>query len=175
MCVLAFAAPTAWALSGKITEFALPKAGSAAAGITAGPDGNLWFTEAGTAKIGRITPAGAITEFPVPTAGSQPNGITAGPDGNLWFTEQNGNKIGRITPAGVVTEFAVPTANSLLFGITAGPDGNLSVTQTHGNNIGRISPTPSHQLAEVPVPTAGSRPACITAGGPWQHPVFPIA
>jgi virginiamycin B lyase len=56
-------------------------------GITAGPDGNLWFTEYGGNKIGRITTAGVITEFPIPTDDSEPWGITSGPDGNLWFTE----------------------------------------------------------------------------------------
>jgi streptogramin lyase len=57
--------------------------------ITAGPDGNLWFTE-GNGRIGRITPAGVVTEF---SAGISPNSspaaITAGPDGNVWFTEAN--------------------------------------------------------------------------------------
>ena len=73
-------------------------AGSGPIGIAAGPDGNLWFTEAGGDRIGRITPAGAITEFTAGiTAGSGPFGITAGPDGNLWFTEIDGNRIGRIT------------------------------------------------------------------------------
>jgi virginiamycin B lyase len=67
-------------------------------GITAGPDGNLWFTEHSGNKIGRITPAGVITEFPIPTRRSGPFGITAGPDGNLWFTETNGNKIGAFDP-----------------------------------------------------------------------------
>ena len=46
--------------------------------IAAGPDGNLWFTEHGKNKIGRITPAGVFTEFPIPTAGASPEGITAG-------------------------------------------------------------------------------------------------
>ncbi|MGH7266700.1 MAG: virginiamycin B lyase family protein, partial [Candidatus Rokuibacteriota bacterium] len=69
------------------------------AGITAGPDGNLWFTEAVANRIGRITPFGAITEFPVPTPGSTPVGITVGPDGNIWFTENMGNKIARFVPA----------------------------------------------------------------------------
>ena len=37
-------------------------------GITAGPDGNLWFTESQGNKIGKIVPAtGAITEYPVST------------------------------------------------------------------------------------------------------------
>ena len=58
-------------------------------GITAGPDGNLWFTEHDADKIGMINPTThAITEFPVPTANADPNGISAGPDGNLWFTER---------------------------------------------------------------------------------------
>ena len=34
--------------------------------ITAGPDGNLWFTEPNLERIGRITPAGVVSEFPPP-------------------------------------------------------------------------------------------------------------
>jgi virginiamycin B lyase len=88
-------------------------------GITAGPDGALWFTENG-GKIGRITTAGVMTEFPIPTANSNPLGITSGPDGALWFVEYSANQIGRITTAGVVTEFPIPTANSNAFYIAAG-------------------------------------------------------
>ena len=64
-------------------EFALPTAGSGPFGITAGPDGNLWFAEFNSAKIARITPTGTVTEFAVPTASSKPAWLTAGPDGNL--------------------------------------------------------------------------------------------
>ncbi len=67
----------------------MPVAESRPDGITAGPDGNLWFTESGGNKIGRITPSGQITEFPLPTGITKPYypiGITAGPEGNLWFT-----------------------------------------------------------------------------------------
>jgi streptogramin lyase len=42
--------------------------------ITSGPDGNLWFTEVNTNKIGKCTTAGVITEFTVPTANSGPAG-----------------------------------------------------------------------------------------------------
>ena len=79
-------------------EFAIPTAGSQPNGITAGPDGDLWFTETGGNKIGRITTAGSIAEFPVPTSGSFPRGIAAGPDGNLWFTEFASSKIGKLVP-----------------------------------------------------------------------------
>ena len=40
--------------------------------ITAGPDGNLWFTEFDGNRIGRITPLGVVTEFSA--------GISAGAD-----------------------------------------------------------------------------------------------
>ena len=51
-----------------MTEFSTGiSEGSAPAGITAGPDGNLWFTESDASRIGRITPAGVASEFP-PTA-----------------------------------------------------------------------------------------------------------
>src|SRR5262249_5731396 len=78
-----------------ITEFALPTPNSRPYQITAGADGNLWFTESAGNRIGRITPDGTLTEFSLPNPGS-PFGITAGPDGNLWFMEFS--RVGRITP-----------------------------------------------------------------------------
>ena len=149
--------------SGAISEFPIPTANRPEA-ITAGPDGNLWFTENESGKIGRITPTGAISEFPIPTAESRPTGITAGPDGNLWFTESNigASKIGRITPTGAISEFPIPTANSVPVGITAGPDGNLWFTEWSTGMIGRI--TPSGTISEFPIPAAHSIPVGITAG-----------
>jgi hypothetical protein len=52
-------------------------------GITAGPDGNLWFTEFtsnfSSNKIGQINPTThAIAEFPTPTGASEPVGIAPG-------------------------------------------------------------------------------------------------
>lgn len=136
--------------------------------ITAGPDGNLWFTEIG--KIGRITPTGTATEFPLPSAGESPTAIAAGPDGNLWFIESGtgggsltdttytGGRVGRITPQGVVTEFPLPSTDSQPTGITTGPDGNiwfsnasecqLQPTPTCSDYIGRM--TPGGALTNLP-------------------------
>src|SRR5438093_9251628 len=83
---------------GKVAQFSVPISGCSPLGITAGPDGNLWFTENIGNQIGRITPGGTITQFPIPTSSSGPEGIIAGPDGNLWFTENTGTQIGRIMP-----------------------------------------------------------------------------
>jgi uncharacterized repeat protein (TIGR01451 family) len=126
-------------LAAPITEFPIP---DGSRGITAGPDGSLWFTLLDD-QIGRITPAGQVTEFSIPSSSSGPDQITAGPDGNLWFTYGSSDyKIGRITPSGQVTVFPTPTANqsSAPSDIAAGPDGNLWFTETTGDKIGRITP-----------------------------------
>ena len=127
-----------------VTEFSAGiTAGGEPLGITAGPDGNLWFTESNGNRIGRITTAGVITEFSTGiTAASDLISITAGPDGNLWFAEHGGGRIGRITTAGVITEFSTGiTVNAEPSDITAGPDGNLWFTENIGNRIGRITTT----------------------------------
>ena len=63
-------------LSVSITEFPVPTAACRSLrAITAGPDGNLWFTEADVNAIGMINPTThAITEFPIPTASAGPRG-----------------------------------------------------------------------------------------------------
>jgi hypothetical protein len=127
---------------GVITEFSIPTPDSGPGGITAGPDGALWFTEYQGNQIGRITTAGVITEFPTPTASSGPLRIAAGPDGALWFTafdaESKIGRIGRITTAGVITEFPTPIADTWPLGIAAGPDGTLWFTEFEGGKIGRF-------------------------------------
>jgi len=128
-----------------IIESTIPTNNSKPIGIAAGPDGNLWFTESNTSKIGRVTTAGAITDYPTLTSNSQPLFITAGPDGALWFTEGNANKIGRITTAGTITnEFPIPTPSSVPAGITAGPDRALWFTESNANKIGRLCLPRSH-------------------------------
>ncbi len=155
---------------GEITEFAIPTATAAPAGIAAGADGNLWFTESGAGQIGRITLDGAITEFPISTPNSQPIGIVAGPDGNFWFTEAGAGRIGRITPDGVITEFPIPTPDSQPAGIAVGPDGNLWFTEVRANKIGQlhVSPKPYNKVSaatitEFEIPTR-SAPIGIAAG-----------
>jgi len=117
------------------TTFALPTAFSFPANIVTGPDGALWFTEAG--KIGRITTAGALREFALP-AGHDASSLTSGPDGALWFTEPTNSAIGRITTAGVISELKVPGACASGYscptsprpiGIVTGSDGALWIIE----------------------------------------------
>ena len=144
-------------------EYAIPTSGSQPAGIVSGPDGNLWFTEANTTRIGKITPAGVITEFPLPNASSAPATITAGPDGNLWFTDNKLPGIGRITPAGTITTFPIAASGSGPADIVTGPDGNLWFTDNGAGKIGRITPSGTMTFFDVPSGSGGS-PLGITKG-----------
>jgi virginiamycin B lyase len=143
--LLCFVSDGSWAKKNKVKEFSAGITATAGSfgvfAITAGPDGNLWFTETDGHRIGRITTAGVVTEFSAGITGP-PFNITSGPDGNLWFTEAaNSSRLGRITTAGVVTYFTA--SNTLGVGvadITAGPDGNLWYTESNLDSIGRMSP-----------------------------------
>ncbi|MGE0027988.1 MAG: hypothetical protein AB7O78_15810 [Thermoleophilia bacterium] len=134
--------------------------GAAPRGITAGPDGNVWFAE-DAGRIGRITPTGTITEFSQGiTAGSRPLDIATGADGNLWFTELFGGAVARITPAGAVTEFrtGIP-AGAFPEGIVAGADGNLWFAMST-KGIGRAATDGTITTFAVP----GAQARGITAG-----------
>jgi virginiamycin B lyase len=110
-------------------------------GITAGPDGNIWFTGFHDV-ISRMTPTGQITEYSVPSAVAhvgQPLivGITTGADGDLWFTNLAAQTIGRITPKGKITEYPIKAPGAVPAFLAAGADGNIWFT-TH-STIGRIT------------------------------------
>ena len=146
-------------------EYPIAAAGASPSGMTAGPDGNLWFVDTGDmSRVGRVTPSGAITEFAVPGTVGGPESITAGPDGNVWMAAGGGGPgalswILRISPRGAVAKFSVPGTGP--DGITTGPDGNLWFTQFFRNTIGQMSPA-GVLLNEFPIP--GEAPRGIATG-----------
>ncbi len=149
-------------ICGIITEFTSPTAVSEPAGITAGPDGNMWFTENAAGKVARITLNGTITEFPLPARSAVPAGIVTGPDGNLWFAESGNNSVGKMTTSGTLSQYPAPTQSASPFFITVGRHGNLWFTECTANKIAKI--TTSGAITEYPTPTQSSNPFGITTG-----------
>jgi streptogramin lyase len=86
---LLLAAPAAAAPT--VDEFDIPTANSQPEDIVLGPDGNLWFTEKSSNKIGRVTPGNppVIEDFPVAATFTEPFNITVGPDNKIWFSGKN--------------------------------------------------------------------------------------
>ena len=150
--------------NGTIAVHTTPTTASQPEGITAGPDGNMWFVEQAIGKVARITPAGVITEYTI-GPNTFPADIVTGPDGNLWFTEGG-------TPSGigtiditthVVSSFPTTTLLSGPFGIASAPDGRVWFTETNGGKIGAINPS-THLVAEYAITTPNSAPSGIHAG-----------
>ncbi len=92
-------------------------------GITVGPDGNLWASQA--TNVAKINPAtGAAVETPIGGGYADGRGITTGPDGKIWIIGTN--RLTRIDPAnpGVGQDVnVITTANPK--GMTTGTDGLL--------------------------------------------------
>jgi virginiamycin B lyase len=69
-----------------VTLYTLTSGGTFA-GVTVGPDGNMWGAESQYGHIVRVTTSGVMTEYAPPGYEMLPNAIAAGPDGNIWFAE----------------------------------------------------------------------------------------
>jgi streptogramin lyase len=79
-----------------VTLYTLASSGTFA-GVTAGPDGNMWGAESQHGHIVRVTTSGTMTEYVPPTPNMLPTSIATGPDHNIWFTEiQNQTDVTKI-------------------------------------------------------------------------------
>ena len=92
-------------------EFALPSAGTGGnmpEGITAQPNGQVWFTKTSSNQVDSISTSGTLGT-PI-SVGAVPEGIIyAG--GEIWVAEKGAGAIGRIDPVThQYTEFPVPTS-----------------------------------------------------------------
>lgn len=151
--------------TGDVTKFPTESNDPGTESITTGPDGNLWFTEFSTSRIGKLAPSGAVTEYTTITPDARPRGIAAGPDGNLWFAETNRPRvgIGRISPQGQQTDFVLAggASDAAPNDVAAGPDGNVWFTRWTPGGLGHISP--SGEFVTVALPQ-GSAPNSVVTG-----------
>jgi virginiamycin B lyase len=137
--------------------------------ITAGTDGNVWFTQftggpiiagdttrKGVGAVGRITPSGEFTEFTAGLTQGPPDpesafptepspagvrGIAKGPDGNLWALDAHG--LVRITPAGKITEFPLELTIGAFSSeqMVVGPHGTFWFAENASQDIARVKIT----------------------------------
>ena len=141
----------------------LPTAAAEPQDIVQGPDGNMWFTERGANKIGRIsgTSPGTIEEFAVPVGTTAPDIIVVGPDGALWYTQSNG--VGRMAPDNPAGAVFFSLGMSGPRGIAVGPDGNLWIADATNNRVVRLSTAGTQVGALIPLPV-GFNARGITPG-----------
>jgi streptogramin lyase len=166
-------------------EFTLPEGGNGVEKMTLAPDGNLWFTLATPAAVGKITPSGEITLFHTPTSSSLPFGIAAGPDGHVWFTERNADTVSSIpltaTSGAEIHEYPVGHSNAGVLGIAAGSDNRMWFAEANENRLaavttGTAAPPSGGENSSPPggATTSGISSAgggSTTAGGGSQGPL----
>jgi streptogramin lyase len=144
------------------SEYKIPTPGSQPAGIALGSDGNIWFTELKSSKIGQLNQSAKVSETVTPTAKAAPNGIASGPNGLVWFTETNVAKIGQIALTGpTFTDYQLPNLAARPVGIALGSDGNMWVTDPGTSSIWRIDQRGNATSCKL---TANSQPLGITNG-----------
>jgi streptogramin lyase len=184
--------PAAHAATGTITEFnnsnrpgIIQNSSSDPLGLAVGPDGNLWFTDAGEnlaaapappKQIGRFHLADgslsfnpATDWFPNGEPGSIPVALANSGDNNLWFANlgTSANDVGAINaqggnPLGAKNPFGVGIPASTITDITLGPDNNLWFTMFGSGNIGRIGRDGSN-LTPFKLPGGRSAAQPVTA------------
>lgn len=139
-------------------------------GIAVAADGNVWFTEGDSERIGKMTPDGVVKEYETGLPHRSialdqiHTSIVAAADGNMWF--HNGSQIGSITPEGVVTlRHNSYSPDTYIRAIAAGPDGNVwYTTWQRESDVWKIAKiTPSGAVREYPLPSH-IEPMNLTAG-----------
>jgi virginiamycin B lyase len=151
------------------SQYPIPTASSHPVGIALGSDGNLWFTEFATSKIGQLNGAGKISENVTPSRKSEPNGVAAGPGPNLnvWFTETSIAKVAQVTITGPpYTEYTLPDSAARPAAIALGSDGNMWVCDIGTNSIWRVEQLrkPPHVAFTQYHLTGNAQPTGITNG-----------
>src|ERR1700731_5472625 len=104
------AAPPVTDLHVSIREWDVPTKGAHPHNPAVGKNGELWFTEQMTNKIGRFDPASQnFKEYPVTGGNAGPHGLVSDNEGNIWFTANFGGYIGKLDPqTGKVTQYKMP-------------------------------------------------------------------
>ena len=152
---------------GQVTEFTSLFSSAQPWGITTGSDGNIWFSEAGNQRVGRITPQGTVTEFPATTMWVRD--LCPGPDGEIWIAIAGNGHLGHMSTTGVASQVTYVNGQYC----TTGPDGNMWYSVLSSNQIARIAsyskfPSPyfgsNSILTLFSTPTLASNPGGITAG-----------
>lgn len=148
--------------TGTVTAYTPRTSGAYLGGITAGADGDMWFSEfnvAGISSMEKISTEGTnAVQYGVTGYAQYPGFAIQGPDKNVWFTSCAGRSINKITTAGAVTSFQ-PASMPQAWGLATGPDGAIWFSNlTNGTGaLLRIptNATSSSQITSFPVPKKG--------------------
>lgn len=119
--------------SDQFMKYALPQPQSSPFGIAVDTQGNVWFAEQGTNRLGEIAASGQLKEVSIPTPSGEPSGVAVDSSGAVWFTLPQLNEIGSYI-GGSFQMYNMTGLLRLPTGISADDKGNLWLTE-HGPSL----------------------------------------
>lgn len=145
--------------TGKMQEFPLSEKSSFPLRITLDSEGDAWFTELTSGRIGEITPSGQITEFSINgTAGASPgpSDIVVARDGTVWFTEAYADAIASFKN-GKFTQYPLGRDVSYPTGLVIDSERNIWFTQHGPSFVSEFNPsTHAIKTFSTSLPPSGS-------------------
>jgi len=142
----------------------LPTSESGPSALLLDDNGNIWFAEALSGRIGVVdSKTFEITEFASDTSLSEPFALLFDKSGSLWIAEHTGPGITKFDP--ILETFdhvKSPNPESLPFGMAIDKFDNIWFGQHVIDELGVYDPY-NDQLIEIPIPTLESFTQFITA------------
>jgi len=142
----------------------LPTSESGPSALLLDDNGNMWFAEALSGKIGVVdSKTFEITEFVPDTPLDEPFALLFDKSGSLWIAEHIGPGITKFDPILETFDHVnVPNPESLPFGMAIDKYDNIWFGQHVIDELGVYDPY-NDQLIEIPIPTPESFTQFITA------------
>ncbi len=137
------------------------------AGLTIGPDGNLWIADV-MGSIVRADWNGHLLNrymLPLDQDRTRPVGIVTGADGELWFSECTGSALGRITTDGSMS--TIPIGAKRPYSVVLGHDGNVWFGDAFDGAYGWVSPARASRMYDVREPSSIYGMAVAPDGTIW--------
>jgi virginiamycin B lyase len=126
-------------------------------GITATPQGDVYYASLAGSHIGRIDPAtGAATPLDPPTPGQGARRVWSDSRGRIWISEWNAGQVGMYDPAsGAWREWKLPAPGAQTYAVYVDDRDIVWLTDFGSNSIVRFDPV-SETFASFPLPRSGA-------------------
>jgi virginiamycin B lyase len=155
--------------SGEVEVFDDPE-GRGPYGITATPDGDVWYASLAGSHIARIDPGtGAVTVVEPPTAGQGARRVWSDSRGRIWVSEWEAGQVGVHDPlSGAWEEWRLPGEAPQAYAVYVDERDIVWLTDFGANAIVRFDPaTKAFDSIELPSPGAAVRQLLGRPGEVW--------
>lgn len=153
---------------GEVEVFDAPR-GSGPYGITATPDGDIYFASLAGSYVGAVSPEGAVVELDPPTAGQGARRVWSDSAGAIWVSEWNSGQLSRYVPeTGEWAEWPLPGSDPSAYAVYVDEFDQVWVSDFNGNALHRFDPaTETFEMFPLPAQPGNVRQILGRPGEIW--------